>query len=239
MSEDRASAPAAEQEFDAVAADYANQLEAGLSLTGEDMSYYADSRARWVARRLDQAGHRTRTILDFGCGTGTATTYLLEATRAERLIGVDVSAESIRIARQQFAGPRASFGLIGDGIPERSVDLAFCNGVFHHIPPDERLASAAYIYRSLRGGGLFAFWENNPWNPGTRIVMRRIAFDRDAITLTPRQSRSLLARAGFRVLRTDFLFVFPSPLRWLRSIEPTIASLPLGGQYCILCRKPG
>lgn len=238
MSLDIASAPAAEQEFDAVAADYANQLEAGLSLTGEDMSYYAEARARWVARRLAEAGHRTRTILDFGCGTGTATRYLLGATGADRLVGVDVSAESICIARQRFAGPHASFGLIRDGLPTSSVDLAFCNGVFHHIPPHERLASATYVYRSLRAGGLFAFWENNPWNPGTRFVMRRIAFDRDAITLTPPQSRSLLAAAGFEVLRTDFLFVFPSLLRWLRWIEPRIAPLPLGGQYCVLCRKP-
>ena len=37
---------------------------------------------------------------------------------------------------------------------------------------------------ALRPGGLFAFWENNPWNPGTRLVMSRIPFDRDAITLS-------------------------------------------------------
>jgi hypothetical protein len=26
-------------------------------------------------------------------------------------------------------------------------------------------AAVDYVYRSLRPGGLFAFWENNPWNP--------------------------------------------------------------------------
>ena len=229
---------AAAQEFDTVAADYAGQLAAGLSLTGEDMSYYARSRARWVAHRLAAYGHQARTVLDFGCGTGTATPYLLDVVGAEQVIGIDVSDESIRIARQRFGGPRVSFAGISDGARVRAVDLAFCNGVFHHIAPAERLASATYVCQSLRAGGLFAFWENNPWNPGTRMVMRRIPFDRDAITLTPPESRSLLASAGFQVLRTDFLFVFPSMLRWLRWVEPMLTPLPLGGQYCVLCRKP-
>ena len=228
----------AADEFDAVAADYAGQLAAGLSLTGEDMSYYARSRAQWVARRLAALGHAAATVLDFGCGTGTATPFLLEAIGAERVIGVDVSVESIRIARQRFPGPRTSFASTCDGAAAGTVDLAFCNGVFHHIPPAERLASATFVYQTLRAGGLFAFWENNPWNPGTRMVMRRIPFDRDAITLTPPESKSLLTRAGFQVVGTDFLFLFPSMLRWLRWVEPMLWALPLGGQYCVLCRKP-
>jgi hypothetical protein len=84
---------------------------------------------------------------------------------------------------------------------------------------------------------VFAFWENNPWNPGTRYIMSRVAFDRGAITLTPPQSRALLRRAGFEVLRTDFLFLFPAMLRALRWIEPLASALPLGGQYLVLGRK--
>ena len=66
-------------------------------------------------------------------------------------------------------------------------------------------AAIDYVLRSLRPGGLFAFWENNPWNPGTRYVMSRIPFDRDAITLSPLEARQLLRVGGFEILRTDFL----------------------------------
>lgn len=233
-----ASAP--EHEFDAYAADYAVQLGAGLSLTGEDMSYYARGRARWLAGRLTRLGCRPRTVLDFGCGTGSATPYLIEEIGVEHVVGVDVSDASVRVARQRFGGERASFARIGeDGMAPASFDLAFCNGVFHHIPLHQREASAKYVFTSLRPGGVFAFWENNPWNPGTRLVMRRVAFDRDAVTLTPPESRALLCRVGFDVIRTDFLFIFPAPLRWLRWIEPMAAALPLGGQYLVLCRRPG
>jgi hypothetical protein len=96
-----------------------------------------------------------------------------------------------------------------------------------------------YIYRSLRPGGWFALWENNPWNPGTRYVMSQCAFDRDAVTLTPPEAARLLQAGGLRVLRTDFLFVFPRFLKFLRVMEAGLARLPLGAQYQVLCRKPG
>jgi SAM-dependent methyltransferase len=121
--------------------------------------------------------------------------------------------------------------------PDGTMDLAFCNGVFHHIAPPERTAAVDYIHRALRPGGLFAFWENNPWNPGTRLVMKRIPFDRDAVTLTSREARQLLRERGFEILRTDFLFIFPRVLRWLRGVERFVTQWPLGAQYQVLCRK--
>jgi hypothetical protein len=83
---------------------------------------------------------------------------------------------------------------------------------------------------------LFALWENNPWNPGTRFAMRRISFDKDAVTLSPPQARRLVQTAEFQILRTDFLFIFPRLLRWLRPLESLLSRLPFGGQYEILCR---
>lgn len=122
--------------------------------------------------------------------------------------------------------------------PSGEVDLAFCNGVFHHIPPPERRGAVDYVYQSLRPGGVFAFFENNPWNPGTRLVMRRIPFDRDAKTLTAPESKCLLRARGFELLHTDFLFFFPRLLSWARKAEPSLSSVPLGAQYLVLGRKP-
>jgi hypothetical protein len=86
-------------------------------------------------------------------------------------------------------------------------------------------------------GGMFALWENNPWNPGTRYIMSRVPFDKDAITMTPPETRRLLRNAGFEIVRTDFLFLFPHLLRALRPLERVLAPLPLGGQYLVLARK--
>ena len=117
------------------------------------------------------------------------------------------------------------------------MDLAYCNGVFHHIPPQQRVRAVAVVNGALHVGGLFSLWENNPWNPATRYVMSRCAFDRDAQTLTPPETQSLLRKGGFEILRTDFRFIFPRVLRVLRKLEDLLYGLPFGTQYHILSRK--
>ena len=84
---------------------------------------------------------------------------------------------------------------------------------------------------------MFALWENNPWNPGTRYIMSRVPFDRDAIVITPFEARRLLRDAGFEIISTDYLFVFPHLLRALRPLERLLTPFPLGGQYLVLARK--
>ena len=49
--------------------------------------------------------------------------------------------------------------------------------------------------------------------------------------------RSVRAQ-GFRVLRTDYLFIFPASLRVLRPLEAMARRAPLGAQYQVLCAKP-
>lgn len=120
---------------------------------------------------------------------------------------------------------------------EAPADLAFCNGVFHHIPPADRAEAAASVWRALRPGGVFAFFENNPWNPGTLYVMSRCAFDRNAITLSPAEGRLLLQGAGFRVLAVESLFYFPRALGMLRPLENRLRRMPLGAQYVVLGQK--
>jgi SAM-dependent methyltransferase len=153
------------------------------------------------------------------------------------VIGVDVSERSIDEARSQHTSSVTHFATIAAFAPGATLDLVFCNGVFHHIPVSGRATAVDYIARTLRPGGVFALWENNPWNPGTRYVMSRIAFDRDAVMLTPGEVRRLLSTHGFEVLRTDFLFVFPRLFRALRPAEKLLRRVPVGAQYQVLARK--
>jgi SAM-dependent methyltransferase len=222
--------------FDAYAMDYDAALSQGLRFSGEGSEYFARTRIAWVRQRLAGLGVMPRRVLDFGCGTGAATPHFLEIPGVERVVGVDVSQRLLAVARAAHRSQRAEFLLRGEPLP-CAFDVAYCNGVFHHIPPAERRDAVELVAQALRPGGIFAFWENNPWNPGTRWVMSRIPFDRDAITLTPPEARALLSSSGFEVLRTDFLFIFPRALRWLRRLETQVVHLPFGGQYLVLCRR--
>lgn len=224
--------------FDSYASGYDEALGLGLSVSGEGRDYFAAGRVAFLAACLGALGFEPRRLMDFGCGTGAATPHLLHRFRDASLIGIDVSKESVALASRTHGSERASFAPFDGEPPPAPMDLVHTNGVFHHISLGEREAALRFTRRCLRPGGILAFWENNPWNPGTRYVMSRIPFDRDAILLTSREARRLLRGCGFEVLRTDFLFIFPRALRLLRGLERRLSRWPLGAQYQVLCRKP-
>ncbi|MBM4187301.1 MAG: class I SAM-dependent methyltransferase [Gemmatimonadetes bacterium] len=225
-------------EFDGVAARYEEELERGLALTGESQQFFAAQRVAITRRAVERLGLEVHSALDYGCGTGTAIPLLLAEFGAERVTGVDPSALSL--ARAAEAVPRQAVRLtaLADFVPRADHDLAFTNGVFHHIPPAERLDAARRMVAAVRPGGAVAFWENNPWNPGTRWIMRRVSFDRDAIMLSSREAGRLLRAAGAEIVAVRFHFVFPRALGWLRGLEPLLSPLPFGGQYLVLARRP-
>jgi hypothetical protein len=56
--------------------------------------------------------------------------------------------------------------------------------------------------------------------------------------LSVREARQLLLDAGFEIVRSDFLFIFPAVLSWLRFLERPLSKLPIGAQYQVLARRP-
>ncbi|CAI4032534.1 Methyltransferase domain-containing protein [Nitrospira tepida] len=226
------------EDFDDYSEDYDRALAEGLSVAGENKEYFATGRIQWLRGRLDELRERSDRVLDFGCGDGSASELILKYLGARETIGVDTSSRMVALGRRKYGSDCSRFFHMNEYRPNADVDLVYSNGVFHHIAPSERPQALDYVYRCLRAGGLFALWENNPWNPGTRYVMSRIPFDRDAIPLTPRESRVSVQAAGFEIVYSDFLFLFPHALRFLRWLEPFVSRYPFGAQYLILCRRP-
>jgi trans-aconitate methyltransferase len=227
----------AEDLFDQYAAAYEQALSNAIAPSGESREYFAEGRVAWLKRCLDEMKQPVAKLLDFGCGDGATTPLLLQTLNAKSAVGVDVSAKSLEIARKRHPSERIRYESIREFQSSEEMDLAYCNGVFHHILPAQRAAALAMVHRALRGGGFFSFWENNPWSLATRYVMSRCAFDRDAILLSPPEARALLRDGGFEILRTDFRFIFPRGLRAFRKIEDFVNRAPLGTQYQVLCRK--
>jgi len=216
---------------------YAEMLERGIGLSGEDQDFFIAGRLRDLRLQLP-AGWTPRRVLDFGCGIGRTTAQLARTFPDAELVGVDTSRQAVAAAQVSHGSARIRFRCDPDWSEPPSFDLCHTSGVFHHIRPADRPAALAAIHRALAPGGYFALFENNPWNPGTRLVMKRIPFDRDAEPFSAREARRLLRQAGFAAPgQARFLFYFPRSLAFLRFSEPWLVRLPLGAQYWLLAAK--
>jgi SAM-dependent methyltransferase len=225
-------------DFDCYADSYDRTLADGLAVSGESRQYFAVGRVKWLAGCLRRMGSAPSLVIDYGCGTGSTSPLLLRFLGAQNVIGIDPSARSIELARRDYGSERIQFSPLDEYEPLGDADLVYCNGVFHHIPPEQRGSTLRFLSRTLRPSALFSLWENNPWNPGTQYIMARLPFDRDAIKLNSIESRRLVRSEGFSVLRTDFIFFCPRFLKALRPIEKFVSGLPLGAQYQVLSRRP-
>jgi trans-aconitate methyltransferase len=209
----------------------------GLRLSGESIAFFARGRIAHLRDWWLAAGRsEPRRIVDYGCGTGAGTALLPEFFPHAEVVGVDSSSAYIDEARERHRGERLRFGTVGEADAE-PADLVHVNGVLHHVEPAQRESFLRDSAGLVRDGGVFALFENNPANPGTRMVMNRIAFDRDAVPIFPGEARRRLRDAELTIACTRFLFFFPRPLRALRVLEPWLAAVPLGAQYAVFATR--
>jgi trans-aconitate methyltransferase len=227
--------------FDSHADQYETDCMRGLAVSGESKEFFARGRLAYLeaaVRRLD--GGRPQRIVDFGCGIGDVTALLAETYPQATVLGVDSSTRCIDRAKGAHAGGRVSFAPIGASTeaPPASFDLLHMNGVVHHVPPADRRALMETVAGLVRPRGVVAVFENNPLNPGTRLVMSRIPFDKGTQPITAWGTRRLMRAAGLQIVETAYLFYFPRPLRALRWLEPFLTRVPLGAQYVVIATKP-
>jgi SAM-dependent methyltransferase len=219
--------------------EYDALLNQGLRLTGEPKEYFAAERIRDLRAQLGP-GFAPRRILDFGCGIGDTARLLAEAFPGARVVGVDTAGAAIGYARERYGSAQLDFVELSSFEPSADFDLCYCSGVFHHISKSERTRAVQWIWDGLVAGGRFALFENNPWNLGTRAVMKLIPFDADAVPIDPNEAGALIRAARWdSVSSPRFLFYFPRWLAPLRVLEPRLVHIPLGGQYYLIALKPG
>ncbi len=226
--------------FDKNAPTYSDELNQGLKLTGESRNYFINARIRLVKAWLEQRRSSVNKVLDFGCGDGSSAHTLAGIPDVAEYTGTDTAVEAMNVGKTQLEHTQKSIKISfmeTSKVADDSFQLAYVNGVFHHIPVEERLMWIKYLAAKLQDGGYLAFWENNPWNPGTRLLHKLVPFDRDAIFVYPSAGIKLIEQAGLTVLRRSYHFIFPGALKPLRFLEPHLEHLPFGGQYCIFAQK--
>ena len=226
--------------FDGHAETYDAECMRGLALSGESREYFAQARANHLAAWWSRSGRQPpKTIVDYGCGTGDGTVVLADVFPGAVIHGVDISSESIERAAERVTHDRVTFTSIHASEPHiPQADLIHMSGVLHHVTPDDRDTLIEILAAALTRQGVVAVFENNPLNLGTRWVMSRIPFDRDAKPLPPWETIRRLRTRGLSVEHIAYLFWFPRALAALRPLEPYLEKIPLGAQYAAFATMP-
>ncbi|WP_376790577.1 class I SAM-dependent methyltransferase [Thermoflexus sp.] len=106
-----------------------------------------------AAPQLIEQGGRA---LDVGCSIGVISEHLVLAWPHWEIVGVDIDAEALRLARSR--GARLPL-CVGDALqlpfPDAAFELVLCAQVYEHVPDWRRLLRE--IQRVLRPGGVCFF----------------------------------------------------------------------------------
>jgi SAM-dependent methyltransferase len=107
-------------------------------LSQAEDSYGRLKRWRFVEGALRDA--LSRSVLDFGCGTGTQLTRpLAEALPAVEFLGVDVDQPTIEWAREHSARPNLRFATLDGLASDRHFDAIIASEVLEHIDRPDAL----------------------------------------------------------------------------------------------------
>ena len=101
-------------------------------------------------------------LLDMGCGTGVFTSKLQHMNF--EMYGVDISSESIKIAKEKYNEIEFSVGDIeSTSFDDATFDIVLLSGVLHHFNDFNKVIQECYRVLN-KGGVLFAYDPhcNNP-----------------------------------------------------------------------------
>jgi 2-polyprenyl-3-methyl-5-hydroxy-6-metoxy-1,4-benzoquinol methylase len=140
---------------------HSNEMKVAQSSPEGNASYRASSSSKVVA-----AAQRygiplaEKVVLDLGCNKGALTVQYLKQG-AKRVIGVDIDAEAIEVARAEHTSPQVEFRVCSVNalpLPDESVDTILCYDVLEHVSqPAEILRECKRVLR-VDGQMLIGTW---------------------------------------------------------------------------------
>jgi ubiquinone/menaquinone biosynthesis C-methylase UbiE len=234
-------------EFDKYARDYSGGNEDRIRrMFGKDIDQFIYVKAKWLwsylRNNLNKAIlNENCKLLDYGCGTGEMLKWLKLLGFSGQLYGCDVSQAMLVEAENRWNdSPKPLFSCIGEtktDFADNYFSFIVATCVFHHIDPDKRDTVLREVKRILKPGGIFAVFEHNPFNPVTRLIVKRAVIDKNAVLLYPKETRNRFDKALFTDSILEYIMFFPPNIKIFHKLEKYLTWFPLGAEYVVVGRK--
>lgn len=228
--------------FDEFAANYREvHTENVQKLSGKDSEYFSEYKIAELARRFDTDAQIK--VLDLGCGDGISSKFFRSIFRNCSYSGIDISGESVDIAKEQYCSlGNVTFEVYdGEHIPfeDDSFDMVFIACVMHHIKSDNHKNIISECRRVLKDQGSLVIFEHNPNNPVTMKAVNTCPFDKDAVLMKSKYLKNLMTECGLTDAKVRYTIFIPRKgiLEKLVPIEKGLYWCPMGGQYYVTAKK--
>jgi SAM-dependent methyltransferase len=182
--------------------------------SGVEARFAAQTYARVLRRVLGRLPDR-RGAVDIGAGDGAFLKELLSLGFTE-VVGVEPSAAPIAAAEEAVRPLLRQAAFRAEDFPEQAFRLVTCFQTLEHVP--EPLQFCRGAFRLLKAGGAMLCVVHNRRALSARLLGRRSPiYDIEHLQLFSRRSaRQLLQSAGFRDVRTAWIFNRYPASYWLR-----------------------
>jgi ubiquinone/menaquinone biosynthesis C-methylase UbiE len=225
-------------DFNEYADQYRQIHTKNIALSGANSFYFAEMKVK-LLQEFEKNDHIK--VLDVGCGDGSTELFMTKYFSSWKIEAIDVSEDSIGIAKQKKLNAVIFRWYDGTTIPfpEETFDVVFMAGVLHHISFSLHQHLIDEVHRVTKKEGRFYLFEHNPLNPVTRHLVNTCIFDKSAKLLPYSYTRQLLKRNKFEIIKHRFIIFFPRKgiLSLFLFLEKYLARIPFGGQYFIVSRK--
>ena len=221
-------------EFDRYAAEYEELLRDPIrdGFSG-DARFFHERKWDLVRSFFQRRNRDTARLhwLDVGCGKGEL--LGLGGASFERAIGCD-PARGMAANSHVKAVHQPDVTQLPFAAGEFDFVSAVC--VFHHVSREGREPLAREMARVP--GGVVCIMEHNPWNPVTRLIVRRARVDDGAILLSSREAARTLRHAQLDVIENRYFLYLPRKLyQFAGTLENLLAKAPVGGQYAVFAER--
>lgn len=196
---------------------------------------------------------RTKKLLDYACGTGRVIQFLADSFAWHQAVGADISLTMLEEAKRHTPSTTSIKYVVmnaGDEIKnmEQRFDVLTAFRLFLNLEPENRLKILNGLKKYLTDDGILIF--NNHMNryslKGLSAYLLHTLFHRplksEALrneksvinTLSERECRELIEKAGLRVEKVHYIAVLPGHKEWLPfpqtlylNIERILMKIPL------------